>query len=41
MILANITIYNPALMGLVSQSGVPFLAIEFRPAPEVCVSSLI
>jgi hypothetical protein len=39
--MANITIYNPALVGLVSQSGVPFLAIEYRLAPEVYVSSLI
>ena len=35
MIAANITIYHPLLMDLVSQSGVPFLAVEFRPAPEV------
>jgi hypothetical protein len=36
--MADITIYNPLLMSLVSQSGVPFLAVEFRPAPEVSKS---
>ena len=33
--MANIEIYNPLMKVLVSLSGVPFLAVEFRPAPEV------
>jgi hypothetical protein len=38
--MANITVYNPLLMNLVSQSGVPLLAVEFRPAPEVSTHHL-
>ena len=38
MIMANIEIYNPVMKVLVSLSGVPFLAVEFRSAPEVRTS---
>jgi acetyl esterase/lipase len=38
MIMGDITLYNPLLMNLVSQSGVPFLAVEYRLAPEVNAS---
>jgi hypothetical protein len=41
MIMADITLYNPVLINLVSESGVPLLAVEFRLAPEVNLSSLI
>jgi hypothetical protein len=41
MIMADIALYNPLLVTLVSQSGVPLLAVEYRLAPEVNLSSLI
>lgn len=35
MIMTDVDTYKPLLMRQVSESGVPILAVDFRPAPEV------
>jgi acetyl esterase/lipase len=35
MIMADVDVYKPLLMGQVSQSGIPLLAVDYRLAPEV------